>query len=156
MANLEGHIRGEYEDKVRRGTAATNLGHVDPGHSDRDSSKGAGWRGDGEVREANSAESSHAKRGQADATRGYQMPGPFTPSNGLHSVGSDHVGVFARSVNMAGGVRQGHTFTSDPASGIARAPIANNHAYDWIKVQGQRSGDTFEMRQHRRWAGRGG
>lgn len=130
------------------------LGEVDRGHSSNDSSHGAGWNGyDGEF-VANSVESAHARHGQLNATHGYQTPGPFTPSNGLHPVGNDHVGVFARSVNMAGGVRQGHAFVSDPASGVARAPIADFSPR--YTVQGQRAGDTFQARQHRRWAGNGG
>lgn len=133
------------------------LGSVDPGHSNRDSSQpGGGIDGDEGYasRHASYYESAHAQHGQQTAAKGNQPIGPFTPSNGCHRIGRDHVSEFARSVNMSGGVRQGQTFTSDPASGVARAPIADYSVK--YEVQGQGSGDTFEARQHRRWAGRGG
>jgi hypothetical protein len=150
-------IQNEYEDKVRRGTAATDLPPVDPGHSDRDPSSGPNGGGSVDaVHEATYTLESLAQRGQLEATKGYQAPGPFTPSNGMHSVGQDHIGCFSDAVNRSGGVRQGSTFVSYPADGVARADVVENTGLHGVVVQSQGSGVTFEERQHRRWSGYGG
>lgn len=104
--------------------------------------------------EANVAMSHAAQRGQMGMTHGAQMPGPFTVSNGMYTSGKDHASKFAAVVNMSGGVRQGKQFTSDPASGVGRAPVAENHTH--LDMQSQGAGTTFRARQHRRWRGAGG
>lgn len=96
-----------------------------------------------------------AATGQLGATHGMQDPGPFTPSDGMHSTGHDHIYCFEKSVNMSGGVRQGHTFTSETAPGIAAASIEPTFV-DHRSVQDQGSGETFQDRQHKRWANQGG
>jgi hypothetical protein len=101
------------------------------------------------------AETHGAATGQLGATHGMQDPGPFTPSDGMHCTGQDHIDCFEKSINMSGGVRQGHTFTSDPAPGVACAsiePTAASH----LDMQNQGSGETFQDRQHKRWANQGG
>lgn len=97
-----------------------------------------------------------AINGQAMASRGLQDPEAFQPSAGMHAVGHDHIDVFARSILFSGGVRQGTQFTSDTAPGVASANVDGNDAYDDIDVQDQGEGETFEQRQHSRWAGQGG
>ena len=110
-----------------------------------------------------SEETEGAQMGQAGASRGYQQIEDFTPSVGMHSVGADHADSFSDALQYAGGVRQGHMFVSDPAPGAARVggnPAFGgndgNHAYEDIDVQTDGSGETFEERQHSRWAGNGG
>ena len=100
---------------------------------------------------ATAIESHSASVGQLGATHGMQDPEPFTVTDGMHSTGHDHIYCFEKSVNMSGGVRQGHTFTSETATGSACAsiePVAHSH----LEVQGQGSGETFQDRQHKRWA----
>ena len=101
------------------------------------------------------AESAGAVHGQAGATHGHQQLGSFLPSNGMHSVGSDHIGCFSGAIRMSGGVRQGQQFTSDPAPGVARAGVDGfTPKYEQDPPRG--AGKTFEDRQHSRWAGQGG
>lgn len=97
-----------------------------------------------------------AEHGYDWATHNSNHPIPFSASNGEHKVGGDVIGIFSRSVNFAGGVRQGHTFVSDPASGVARATVEGHNTPSSLGAQGQGSGHTFEQRQHQRWAGNGG
>lgn len=97
-----------------------------------------------------------AVKGQVEASQGYQEPGPFMPSVGMHSTGHDHADAFSRSVQFSGGVRQGQQFTSDPAPGAAVASVDGNHSYEDIEVSAQGEGETFRDRQHSRWAGYGG
>lgn len=132
-------------------------------HTQADTAQGnAGLGGDNAYpRQSNDSEAHAARAGQHWSTLGFQDPGPFTPSNGLHAVGSDHVSVFARSISFSGGVRQGSSWTSDPAPGAARAfggsgggggngaplsHLTNNK----VEVQTQGSGRTFRSQQSSR------
>lgn len=106
---------------------------------------------------ANPAESANARRGQAEATKGFQDLGSFTPTDGLHSVGADHIAEFSQAIRMSGGVRQGAAFVSDPARGVARASVDGFHQnFEQTGDTPRVGGATFEERQHSRWAGHGG
>lgn len=98
-------------------------------------------------------EASLAQHGYSWATHNSQHPIPFRASVGIFKTGSAAASEFSQAVNFSGGVRQGHTFTSDPASGVGRASV-EGQAH--LATQGQGSGETFRVRQHRRWAGNGG
>jgi hypothetical protein len=101
------------------------------------------------------AETQGAATGQLGATHGMQDPGPFTPSDGMHCTGHDHVDHFAQSIKMSGGVRQGEGCTSETAPGAACAsvkPTAAGH----LDMQDQGSGETFQERQQKRIANAGG
>lgn len=124
--------------------------HVNHKHTAADSPQAhAGLGGDDAyARQANRDESRAAREGQHWAALNYQSAGPFSPSVGMHSQGKDHVSVFSRSIRMSGGVRQGPSWTSDSASGAARAPVNGNDLN--LDVQDQGAGDTFRKRQSRR------
>lgn len=143
-----------FEDNRSKGKSAIGF-TAKTAHSDSDPSNSGGGNGaDVYPREATSHEQACARRGQLGAVHGYQELGPFTPTNGMHAIGPDHADCFARSVNMSGGVRQGSTFTSDPASGVARAAVKENNVQ--LHPSSQGSGETFQIREQRRIAGYGG
>ena len=81
----------------------------------------------------------------------------FTPSSGMHSVGADHIGAFNSALRGLGQVKQGPSYVSDPASGVARASIDDCGCkgpctcdLHNLNAQGQGSGRSFRDRQSAR------
>ena len=81
----------------------------------------------------------------------------FTVTNGLHSTGADHIDCFNSALQGLGHIKQGPSWASDPASGVARATIADCGCngpctcnLSDLSPQTQGAGDTFRERQSRR------
>ena len=81
----------------------------------------------------------------------------FTPSNGLHQVGSDVIGAFNSALHGLGQVKQGPSYVSEAAPGVARASIPDCGCkgpctcdLSNLNAQGQGEGHTFRERQAER------
>ena len=78
----------------------------------------------------------------------------FTPSNGMHSTGADHVARFNSALHGLGHVKQGPSNNHAAAPGVARATIADCGCtgpctcdMDRLHATKQDSGFTFRQRQ---------
>lgn len=81
----------------------------------------------------------------------------FTPSNGMHSTGADHIDAFNSALQGLGHVKQGPSYVSELAPGAARATIADcgcngpcTCSMSILDATSQGAGTTFRERESRR------